>query len=241
MQNESSIDFISYRHLSVNERMARIKNLGWEDEWARALLLGDEWANCLTHSIGLFLSFIGLMLLIQNPFQESDYWRLLNLAIYGGSLIILYAASTCYHAVRGPKLKKIFRTIDHCAIYVLIAGSYTPFTMLLLGGVWGWTLFSVVWSLAALGIFLKLFYMHRFKVLSTSLYLFMGWLVIIAIEPLMERFHSIGLYWLLAGGVCYTLGVIFFVLDKQRFYHAIWHLFVLGGSVCHYLAIFFYI
>lgn len=241
MQDKSSIELISYQNLPLDQRMAYIKNLDWEEEWACAFLLGDEWANCLTHAIGLVLSFIGLILLIQSPVRENDYWRLLNFTIYGGSLITLYAASTCYHAVRRPKLKRLFRIIDHCAIYVLIAGSYTPFTMLLLGGIWGWTLFSIIWSLAVLGIFMKLFYMHRFKILSTSLYLFMGWLVIIAVEPLMERFHSAGLYWLLAGGLCYTFGIIFFALDKRRFYHAIWHLFVLGGSICHYVAILFYL
>ncbi len=143
--------------------------------------------------------------------------------------------------MRRPHLKKLFRTIDHCAIYLLIAGSYTPFTLLVLGGVWGWTLFAIVWTLAAIGMCLKTFFRHRFKILSTSLYLFMGWLVVIAAEPLMARFDPSGLSWLLAGGLSYTVGVIFFVLDKRRFYHAIWHVFVLGGSVCHYLAVLLYL
>jgi len=231
----------SYQHLSLEERKAHVKDLKGDQEWAQALLLGDEWANYLTHSIGLFLSFLGMIFLIYHPLIESDHWRLFNFIIYGGSLILLYAASTCYHALRNPKLKKLFRTVDHCAIYLLIAGSYTPFTLLVLGGVWGWTMFSVVWGLAVLGIFLKIFFTHRFKILSTCLYLFMGWLVVIAAEPLLDRLHVNGLFWLLAGGVSYTMGVIFYVLDKRPFFHAIWHLFVMGGSTCHYLAILFYL
>jgi hemolysin III len=232
---------LSYHDLPLEQRLAHVKQLSSDEEWIQGLLLGDEWANCLTHAVGLILSLIGLVLLIEAPFQEQDHWRMMSFAVFGGSLILLYAASTFYHAVKHPKLKKLFRTLDHCAIYLLIAGSYTPFTMLLLGGVWGWVLFGSVWSLAVLGIFFKIFFKHRFKILSTSLYLFMGWLVIIAIEPLLERFHSAGLCWLLAGGLSYTGGVIFYVLDKRRFFHAIWHLFVLVGSVCHYLAVFLYI
>lgn len=232
---------LSSSDLPLDKRLMYVKHLRSEEEWAQGILLGDEWANSLTHGIGLILSFIGFIILIATPFQENDHWRLMNFAVYGASLIVLYAASTCYHAIRHPKLKKLFRTIDHCAIYLLIAGSYTPFTMLLLGGTWGWTLFSIVWSLAGLGIFFKIFFRHRFAILSTILYLFMGWLVVIAVEPLIERFHIAGLCWLLAGGLCYTIGVIFYALDKRRFHHAIWHLFVLGGSTCHYLAILFYL
>ena len=240
---ESSFSHIlsSYHQLSLDERIAHARRLKPEEEWAQALLLGDEWANCLTHSIGLLFSFIGFIFLIKIPFQEENTWKLFNFAIYGLSLILLYAASTCYHSLHHPNLKRIFRTVDHCAIYVLIAGSYTPFTMLLLQDTWGWVLFGIVWSLAGLGILLKIGFRHRFKVFSTTLYLLMGWLIVIAADPLIERLHPTGLYWLLAGGMSYTVGVIFFALDKRRFYHAIWHLFVLGGSACHYLAILFYL
>ncbi len=232
---------LSFSDLPHDEQLIRVKNLSSDEEWAQGLLLRDEWANYLTHGMGFILSLIGFILLMETPFQEKDHWRLLNFAVYGGSLILLYAASTFYHAVKRPKLKRLFRTVDHCAIYLLIAGSYTPFTMLVLGGVWGWMLFGTIWSLAALGIFLKIFFQHRFKILSLSLYLFMGWLVVIAIEPLIERLHTQGLYWVLAGGICYSVGVVFYALDKRRFYHAIWHLFVLGGSICHYYAVFFYL
>lgn len=242
MNGHSSITSpISFSDLTREERLIYIKGLSQEEEWARSLILGDEWANSLTHGIGLMLSLIGFILLIMNPFQEGDHWKLIIVGVYGGSLILLYAASTLYHAVQRPKLKKVLRIVDHCAIYLLIAGTYTPFTMLLLDEFWGGILFGTVWSLACLGIIFKIFFSHRFMILSTCIYLFMGWLVIIAAEPLVNSLHINGLYWLIAGGLCYTFGVIFFALDKRRFYHAIWHLFVLGGSVCHYFAVLFYL
>ena len=221
--------------------MHHLKRLKPEDEWARALLLGDEWANALTHGIGLFLSFIGLFFLVYLPLQEAHFWRLLSFGVYGGSLVLLYAASTCYHFSRHPKLKKAFRTFDHCAIYLLIAGSYTPFTLLVLDGVWGWAMFGAVWGLAIIGMILKIFYTHRFRIASTTLYLLMGWMIVIAAEPLAQNFHSVGIAWLVAGGLSYTLGVVFFVMDGRRFFHAIWHLFVMGGSACHFWAIFYYL
>ncbi len=218
-----------------------MKELEHSEAWEQGLLLGDEWANCLTHGAGLLLSVVGLILLIQTPLQENNSWRLLIFAVYGMSLVFLYAASTCYHALKKPKIKKILRKVDHCAIYLLIAGSYTPFSLMVLGDVLGWTLFIVVWCLAFFGIFYKIFFFHHSKVFSTVLYLFMGWLVVLVAEPLIERFHIHGLGWLVGGGLFYSMGVIFFIFDKRKFYHAIWHLFVLGGSLCHYLAIFFYL
>jgi len=212
-----------------------------EEGCLQVIVPGDEWANSLTHGLGLVLSVIGLILLLIIPFQEQDHWKLMNLGIYGASLIFLYAASTCYHILRKPKLKILFRTIDHCAIYVLIAGSYTPFTMLVLQGVWGWALFIIVWTLAIIGIVLKVFFKNRFQVFSTVLYLFMGWLVVVAAEPLMQQFHIDGLVWLFFGGLSYTIGVIFYVFDRKKFFHAIWHLFVLTGSTCHYFAVWLYL
>lgn len=240
-EKSSSLLSLPFHDLSYEERLRYVKNLSSEEEWAQGMLLGDEWANSVTHGLGFILSFIGLIFLTLTPFYEGDYWKLLSYGIYSVSLLLLYAASTLYHAVRSPVLKRFLRTVDHCAIYLLIAGSYTPFTMLVLEGVWGWTLFGIVWSLACLGILFKVFFRHRFKVLSTAIYLFMGWLIVIAVEPLSSRLHSGGLYWLMAGGLSYTLGVIFYILDKRRFFHAIWHLFVLNGSVCHYLAVFLYL
>ena len=240
-EKSTSTTSLSFQNLSFEERVLQVKNLSSEDEWFQGILLGDEWANSLTHGLGLVLSFVGLIILMMVPFQDGNHWKLMNFGVYGVSLVLLYAASTLYHALEQPVLKRVFRTVDHCAIYLLIAGTYTPFTMLLLEGYWGWTLFGIVWSLAFLGIIFKIFFKHRFKILSTSIYLLMGWMVIIAAEPLFNSFHYAGLCWLFSGGLCYTVGVIFYVLDKRRFYHAIWHLFVLGGSVCHYFAVLLYL
>lgn len=227
--------------IPLENRIAYVQALTVEEQWAQGLLLGDEWANSLTHGLGLILSFIGFILLLATPFYEKDYWKLMNFAVYGGSLILLYGVSTFYHMARRPKLKKLFRIIDHCAIYVLIAGTYTPLTMLVLGGVWGWALFSILWTLAILGIVFKIFLKYRFNLLSTIFYVFMGWLGMVAIEPLTERFHVNGLCWFLVGGFFYTIGVIFYALGKRKFFHAIWHLFVLAGSVCHYFAVWLYV
>ncbi len=232
---------IDWKTLPFEERITHVKKLPPEDEWASGMILGDEWANAWTHGLGFLLSLIGLMMLVVIPLQEGNHWKLLNFAVYGGSLVLVYAASMVYHSLRRPALKKLFRTLDHCAIYVFIAGSYTPFTMLLLEGSWGWLLFGMVWGLAIFGIIFKIFFTHRFKVLSTAIYLFMGWLVVIAAEPLMERIPTSGLYWLIAGGMLYTLGVIFFVMDKRYLYHAIWHVFVMAGSICHYFAVLLYL
>ncbi|CUI16369.1 Hemolysin III [Candidatus Protochlamydia naegleriophila] len=212
-----------------------------EEEWAQGLRLNDEWANSLTHGIGFILSLIGFFFLIAVPLENGDYWKLLNFTIYGSSLVLLYLASTLYHFFKKPHLKKLFRKVDHCAIYLLIAGSYTPFTMIPLHGFWGWLLFGLVWGMACLGVIFKAFFIHRFKKISTWIYLGMGWLVIIAIEPLINSVSQEGLYWLFAGGLSYSCGVIFYALDKKRFFHAIWHLFVMGGSLCHYLAIMFHL
>lgn len=232
---------IDWKALPFEERVAYIKKFHLEEEWAHGIILGDEWANAVTHGLGFLLSLIGLIILVMIPLQDGNHWKLLNFAIYGTTLVLLYAASMLYHSVRRPALRKRFRTLDHCAIYLLIAGSYTPFTMLLLEGSWGWLLFGMVWGLAVLGVIFKIFFTHRFKLLSTVVYLVMGWLVVIAAEPLIERLAYEGLCWLIAGGLSYTVGVIFFALDKRYFYHAIWHLFVMGGSICHYFAILLYL
>jgi hemolysin III len=197
----------------------------------------DEWANTITHGIGFLLSAVGLVFLLQTPLGEGNYWKLFAFTVYGLSLITLYLTSTLYHNSRNPRLKQIFRLLDHCAIYLLIAGSYTPFTLISLEGIWGWTLFGMIWSLAFTGILFKIFFIHRFEYLSTAIYLIMGWLIVIAIEPLVNSLSTEGLYWIVAGGLSYTTGVIFFLLDRKPFFHAIWHLFVMCGSTCHYFAI----
>lgn len=203
--------------------------------------LKDEWANSLTHGVGFIFSLIGFFYLIKIALEEGNMWKLAAFLIYGCSLVLLYAISTLYHSFKSIKLKSLFRLFDHCAIYILIAGSYTPITLLSLPTVWSWTIFSVIWSLAILGIVFKVFFIHRFETLSTLLYLFMGWLIVIAAEPILTHVQTEALYWLAGGGAAYTGGVIFFVFDKTRFFHAIWHIFVLGGSACHYFAFSLYL
>ena len=170
--------------------------------------------------------------------RDGDRWRVMSAVVFGISLILLYAASTFYHALPGPRAKRVFRIIDHSAIYVLIAGTYTPFLLGPLRGGWGWSLFAVIWALAIAGIVMKATLGIRWERLSTVIYLLMGWIGAIAIKPLLERVSPTGLLWLLAGGLAYTGGVVFFMLDQRvRYAHSIWHLFVATGSVCHVVAV----
>jgi hemolysin III len=201
----------------------------------------EELANSLTHGIGVVLSIAGLVVLVVVSCMQGDPWRVVGLSIYGTCLVLLYTASTLYHSFRSPRVKHVFRIMDHAAIYLLIAGTYTAFTLTLLRGAWGWTLFGVSWGLCLAGIIFKLFFVNRFNVLSTVIYLLMGWMIVVAGKPLMENVPMGGLYWLLAGGVAYSLGTVFYLWEKLPFHHAVWHLFVLGGSVCHFFAIFLYV
>lgn len=208
-----------------------------EKQWS----LGDDWANSLTHTCGFILSLIGFIYLIQAGLEGGSLWKSVSFIIYGLSLITLYTTSAIYHFLSHSQIKHLFRLLDHCAIYLLIAGSYTPFSLVTLKGPWGWFLFSTIWSLAILGIIFKVFFMGRFIALSTMIYLLMGWLVIIAVEPLISNITIEGFYWIVGGGLFYSIGVIFFMLDRKKFFHAIWHLFVMGGSFCHYFAICLYV
>jgi hemolysin III len=202
---------------------------------------GEELANSLTHGLGTALSIAGLILLIVLSSLQADAWRIVSVSIYGTCLVLLYTASTLYHNFRSARVKHVFQIMDHSAIYLLIAGTYTPFTLVLLRGGWGWSLFGVIWGLALSGILFKIFFINRFNVLSTLIYLLMGWLIIIAFQPLMHHIPVDGLYWLLAGGIAYSAGTVFYLWEKLPFHHAIWHLFVLAGSVCHYFAVLFYV
>ena len=199
----------------------------------------EELANSLTHGAGLVASLVALpVLLLSTTRGSTDPWRLTGSIVYGVSLVLLYAASTCYHALYEGRAKEIFRVLDHSAIYLLIAGSYTPFMLGALRGPWGWTMLAIVWTLALVGIVGKCTIGFRFPWLSTSLYLGMGWLIVVALRPLTTHVPTPGLAWLLAGGLCYTGGVVFYARDdRMRFGHAWWHLCVLGGSVCHYVAV----
>jgi len=200
-----------------------------------------ELANSATHGMGLALSVAGCALLVTLAALRGNAWHIVACSIYGGTLVCLYSASTVYHSVRSPRLKHVLRIVDHSSIYLLIAGTYTPFTLVLLRGGWGWTLFGLVWGLSLVGILLKVWFVDHLPVASTLVYVGMGWLVVIAIKPVVALVPAAALLWLLAGGVFYTAGVGFFAWQKLPYHHAIWHLFVMGGSVCHYFAVLYYV
>lgn len=203
--------------------------------------LKEEIANSITHGIGAVLSIAGLSVLVVLASLHGDAWRVVSFSVFGATLVLLYLASTFYHSFQNPRVKRLFRILDHSAIYLLIAGSYTPFTLVSMRGPWGWSLFGVIWGLALLGIVFKAFFVERFAVLSTIIYIGMGWVMVIAVKPAILAISFYGIIWLLAGGLFYTLGVIFFAWGKLPFNHAIWHLFVLGGSTCHFIAVLYYV
>jgi hemolysin III len=202
---------------------------------------GEEFANSLIHGIGAALSVAALAVLVTFSALAGDPWRVVSFSIYGVSLVALYLASTFYHAFRSPRLKRIFRVFDHVAIFLLIAGTYTPISLVSLGGGWGWTLFGLIWGLAVFGIVLEVFFMDRVRWLTMVTYLGMGWLVVIAGKPVVEALELGALIWMGAGGLFYTGGVVFYLWKKLPYNHAIWHLFVLGGSVCHFFAFLLYV
>jgi len=201
----------------------------------------EELANAVTHGVGFVASLIGLPILVVAAASRGERAALVGVSVFGAALVALYAASTLYHAVSHPTLKQRLRVLDHACIYLLIAGTYTPFTLGVLRGRWGWTLFGIVWTLAALGVLFKvLFGGGAMAKLSTAVYVAMGWVVIIAIKPLVAAMDSAGLMLLVAGGLLYTGGVVFYVDKRRTWSHPVWHLFVMGGSVCHYFAVLFY-
>ncbi len=203
----------------------------------RALSVGEEIANAITHGVGLIASIAGLPILILVA-ARADAWAVVGFSIFGAMLILLYAASTLYHAMPAAgRAKRVFRVLDHSAIFLLIAGTYTPFTLGPLRGAWGWSLLGSVWLLAVFGITLKATVGFRYPRLSTAVYIGMGWLVLIAIRPLVMHVGAPGLAWLLGGGLLYTGGVVFYAWGRLRYAHAVWHLFVTAGSVCHYVAV----
>jgi len=198
--------------------------------------------NTLTPALGFLLSIPGLVLLVVHAATNGNGWHLVSFTIYGITLVISYAAFTLYHIFKFHwRWGKVFKIIDHSTIYLLIAGTYTPFTLVTLRGKWGWTLFATVWGVTVLGIFFKIFFVHRFKIVAPLTYLFMGWLIIFAIKPVVELIPWPGLELILAGGLFYSFGLIFYAWKRLLFHHAIWHLFVLAGSLCHYFAVYFYV
>jgi hemolysin III len=204
-------------------------------------LPAEEVANCVTHGLGLALSLAGLVALVLLARAGGDAWRVVSCAVYGASLVALYLASTLYHGARAPRAKSVLQALDHCGIYLLIAGTYTPFTLVTLRGPWGWTLFGLVWSLALAGIAFRVLCGTRFRAAAVGSYVLLGWLCVIAVKPILETVPLGALAWIAAGGLAYTTGVFFFAARRIPHHHAIWHLFVLGGSVCHYVAVLLYV
>ena len=199
----------------------------------------EEWLNSATHGIGAILSVIGTIALIVGATQLGDTWKLVSFSIFGASLILLYMASALYHGARQPELKKAFKTLDHCAIFLLIAGTYTPFLLVNMRGTVGWTLFAVIWSLALTGVVLKIIFKNRFKLARVGIYIAMGWLITFASSDLVASLSETALYLTIAGGVVYTAGVVFYLADRIPYMHAVWHLFVIGGSALHFSAIYY--
>jgi len=201
----------------------------------------EELANSLTHGLGLALSVAGFAVLFILAILHGSALRIVSCSVYGFTLVLLYTASTLYHSVRLGSLKSALQVLDHSSIYLLIAGTYTPFTLVVLRGTWGWTLFGLVWGVSLLGILLRIFFARYFNAVSIGLYVLTGWLVVIAIKPLLADVPLHGLLWIMAGGLFYMLGIVFYAWRKLPYNHAVWHVFVLGGSVCHYFAILFYV
>ncbi len=201
----------------------------------------EEKINITSHAIGLGLSIIALVLLFTHANRQGDIWHVVSFTIFGASLCVLYAASTFYHSAKNPELRRKSRVIDHASIYVLIAGTYTPFTLVTLNGLTGWVIFGISWGLAITGIILKLFFTGKYDFISTLMYVFMGWIIIFAIKPLINNLSSFGLLWLVAGGISYTIGALIYSIKKIKFNHAIFHILVLIGSGCHFVSVFLYV
>ena len=209
-------------------------------EHERPQLLGEEISNASSHAVGLIAALAAAPLLIVSTIRHGNPWTIIGSVIFAATMVLLYLASTLYHALPKSKAKQVFRVLDHGAIFILIAGTYTPFTLGVLRGPWGWTLLFLVWSLAIVGVAEKAVWGMRHPHLSTGLYLAMGWLIIIAIRPLWSQMPLSGILWLLAGGIAYTGGVAFYAAGRVRYTHFVWHLFVIAGTTCHYFAVLWY-
>lgn len=199
-----------------------------------------EYFNSISHLVGAVAGLVGLVFLVAIAVIDGDPWKIISFSIFGFTLFFLYSVSTLYHSARG-KHKNRLMLLDYQAIYLLIAGTYTPFALVTLRGPWGWSIFGVIWSLAIFGIVWDFYFHKGRRILPLALYLIMGWLILIAFGPLLRELPSAGVWWLFIGGCCYTFGVIFYVFDRRPHFHGIWHLFVLAGSITHYFAVFFYV
>jgi hemolysin III len=201
--------------------------------------MGEAIANSISHGIGMLLSIAGLVILVVWAAGSGSGWHLVSFSIFGGTLILLYLASTLYHSLPVPRVKQAFKIIDHSAIFLLIAGTYTPFMLVHLRGPWGWSILGIIWALAILGILMKVFYISRFRKTSVVLYVFMGWLGIIAFKEIFAHLPPLSLTLLILGGVSYTAGLTFYGWRRLPYHHAVWHIFVIGGSISHYLAVWY--
>ena len=200
-----------------------------------------EWFNSISHLVGAVAALAGLVVVVVVAAQQGDPWKIVSFSVYGATLFFLYTVSTLYHSLRG-RAKQIFRKLDHYSIYFLIAGTYTPFTLVTLRGAWGWSIFGVVWGLVVVGIVIESLPQTGNRLWSLGVYILMGWLVLLALKPLLQALPWAGFVWLLLGGLFYTGGVAFYLFDEKiRHFHGIWHLFVLAGSVSHYVTILFYV
>jgi hemolysin III len=202
---------------------------------------GEEIANSVTHGLGALMSLVGLILLSVYAGMRGDAWHQTAVAIFGATLILLYLASTLYHSLPGARVKAVLRILDHAAIYLLIAGTYTPFTLVTLRGPWGWSLFGVVWGLALVGVILAATSLGKHRVLGMTIYMGMGWVILVAFKPLLGALAPAGIGLLAAGGLLYTVGIVFYAWRSLRYHHTVWHLFVLAGSILHYFTVFFYV
>ena len=201
----------------------------------------EERTNVISHAIGFVLSIVALVLLVTHAVVHGNVWHIVSFSIFGTSLIVLFMASAFYHSSEKPRLRNRLRIIDHASIYVLIAGTYTPFTLVTLKGPIGWSIFGISWGLAFTGIILKLFLTGKYKLISTLMYVFMGWVIVFAIKPVINTLPTEGLLWLVTGGMAYTIGAILYSIKKIKFNHAIFHIFVMIGSACHFVSVFFYV
>ncbi|RPA67862.1 hemolysin III family protein [Cyclobacteriaceae bacterium YHN15] len=201
--------------------------------------LQEEFANSITHGFGILFSIIAISLLVTFSVLNGTAIHIVSCSLFGGSILLLYTFSTLYHAFQEEKIKSWLRTFDHIGIYFLIAGTYTPFLLLAVGGLWGWIFFGIIWSLTLFGLIFKIFYTHRFKRASLLLYLTMGWLAVFLVKPLVENLTITTLALIVSGGLSYTLGTIFYTRQQMRFAHTIWHIFVLAGTILHFIAIMF--
>lgn len=202
---------------------------------------GEELFNVISHGLGFLLSLAAMVILIVFASLDGDVWHIVSFSIYGASLVLLYLASTLYHSSKRPRLRHKLNVFDHSSIYVLIAGTYTPFLLVTLRGPWGWSMLAAIWVFAIAGIVVKIFFTGKYDMISAIAYVVMGWLIVIAFKPLVDNLPAAGLWWLTAGGISYTIGAVFYLLTKLPYHHGVFHILVLLGSICHFVAVFWYV